>query len=66
MWPAHNAAPHEFRHPRVERRFWAAFVHRVDGVIHLGEAGRRMVVDRFPELASRPSTVVVPGHFQGS
>jgi beta-1,4-mannosyltransferase len=66
VWTAHNAEPHESRHPGLEHRFWTAFVHRVDGVIHLSDAGRRMVDARFPELATRPSTVVAAGHFRGS
>jgi beta-1,4-mannosyltransferase len=66
VWTAHNADPHESRHPDLERRFWSALVRRVDGVIHLSEAGRRMVEARFPELTTRPSTVVAPGHFRGS
>ena len=66
VWTAHNAEPHESRHAGLERRFWSALVHRVDGVIHLSDAGRRMVEARFPALATRPSTVVTPGHFRGS
>jgi beta-1,4-mannosyltransferase len=66
VWTAHNAVPHESRHPGLERRFWTALVRRVDGVIHLSDAGRRMVESRFPELAGRPSTVIPAGHFRGS
>jgi beta-1,4-mannosyltransferase len=66
VWTAHNAAPHESRHPGLERRFWAALVQRVDGVIHLSDAGRRMVEARFPELATRPNALVPAGHFRGS
>jgi beta-1,4-mannosyltransferase len=66
VWTAHNAAPHESRHPGLERRFWAALVQQVDGVIHLSHAGRRMVEARFPELATRPSTLVPAGLFRGS
>jgi glycosyltransferase involved in cell wall biosynthesis len=66
VWTAHNAAPHESRHPGLERRFWTALVRWVDGVIHLSDAGRRTVEARFPELARRPSAVIPPGHFRGS
>ena len=66
VWTAHNAAPHESRHPGLERRFWTTLVRWVDGVVHLSDAGRRMVEARFPELARRPSAVIPPGHFRGS
>ncbi|HKU59906.1 MAG TPA: glycosyltransferase [Gemmatimonadales bacterium] len=66
VWTAHNAKPHESRHPRLERRFWTAVVGGVDGVIHLSQAGQRMVEARYPALAARPSAVMSPGHFRGS
>ena len=66
VWTAHNARPHESRHPALERQFLTALVHRVDGVIHPSESGRRMVEARFPELADRPRAVIPIGHFRGS
>jgi len=66
IWTAHNARPHESRHPGLERRFWSALVRRVDGVIHPSEAGRRLVEARFPELVPRASAVIPMGHFRGS
>ena len=66
VWTAHNASPHESAHPGLERRFWAALVRRVHGVIHPSEAGRRMVEARFPGIAERPSAVIPIGHFRGS
>jgi beta-1,4-mannosyltransferase len=66
VWTAHNAQPHESRHPRLERWFWAAFVRRVDAVIHPSAAGQHAVETRFPELAARPHAVVPIGHFRGT
>ena len=66
VWTAHNARPHESRHPRLEDWFWSGLVRRVDAVIHPSVAGRHAVEARFSELASRPSAVVPLGHFRGT
>lgn len=65
VWTAHNARPHESRHPALEQWFWSAVVRRVDMVIHPSEAGQVEVEARFPQLAGRPSAVVPLGHFRG-
>lgn len=64
LWTAHNAEPHESRHPRLERWFWARFVKRVDAVIHLSQAGRFAVEAHYPSLTSLPHAVVAHGHFR--
>lgn len=66
VWTAHNARPHESRHPRLEEWFWSAFVRRVDTVIHPSMAGRDAVEARYPELARRPHAVVPMGHYRGA
>jgi glycosyltransferase involved in cell wall biosynthesis len=65
-WTAHNARPHESRHPRLEEWFRSAVVRRVDTVIHPSVAGREAVEARYPELARRPHAVVPLGHFRGA
>ncbi len=65
VWTAHNAEPHESRHPRLERWFWSAFVRRVDAVIHLSTAGKLAVEGRWQKLATRPQFVVAHGHYRG-
>ena len=64
VWTAHNARPHESRHPKLEQWFWSAVVRRVDAVIHPSEAGQQAVEARFPELAARPNAVVPLGHYR--
>ncbi len=66
VWTAHNAEPHESRHPRLERWFWSAFIRRVDAVIHPSAAGRQAVEARYPDLRIRPRAVVAHGHFRGA
>jgi beta-1,4-mannosyltransferase len=66
VWTAHNARPHESRHQRLEDWFWAAFVRRVDAVIHPSAAGQQAVEAQYPELASRPHALVPLGHFRGT
>jgi hypothetical protein len=61
VWTAHNATPHESRHPRLEEWYWSAVVRRVDAVIHPSEAGRRAAEARYPALARRPQAVVPMG-----
>jgi glycosyltransferase involved in cell wall biosynthesis len=65
-WTAHNARPHESRHPRLEAWFWSAVVRRVDAVIHPSMAGQQVVEALHPELARRPHAVVPLGHFRGT
>jgi beta-1,4-mannosyltransferase len=65
-WTAHNARPHESRHPKLEEWFWSAVVRRVDAVIHPSVAGQEAVEKRYPELARRPHAVVPLGHFRGA
>ena len=65
VWTAHNARPHESRHPKLEDWFWSAVVRRIDVVIHPSEAGRQAVETRYPELSLRPRAVVPLGHFRG-
>ncbi len=66
VWTAHNATPHESRHPRLEHWFWSAFVRGVDAVIHLSAAGRRAVEAQYPALAGCRHAVVPHGHFRGA
>jgi glycosyltransferase involved in cell wall biosynthesis len=66
VWTAHNARPHETRHPKLEEWFWSAVVRRVDAVIHPSEAGQQAVEARFPELRRRPHAVVPLGHYRGT
>jgi beta-1,4-mannosyltransferase len=66
VWTAHNARPHESRHPRLEAWFWSAVVRRLDTVIHPSVAGQQAVEALYPELARRPNAVVPLGHYRGT
>jgi len=66
VWTAHNARPHESRHPRLEDWYWSAVVRRVDAVIHPSEAGRQAAEARYPELVRRPRAVVPMGLYRGA
>ncbi len=66
VWTAHNARPHESRHPRLEAWYWSAVVRRVHGVIHPSVAGRQAVESRYPDLIARPGAVVPLGHYRGT
>jgi beta-1,4-mannosyltransferase len=66
VWTAHNARPHESRHPKLEDWFWSGVVRRVDTVIHPSQAGRQAVEARYQELARRPHAVVPMGHYRGA
>ncbi len=66
VWTAHNAHPHESRHPGLEQRYLASVVRKVDAVIHPSLAGQRSVEASYPRLAARPHAVVPLGHYRGS
>lgn len=64
IWTAHNLKAHDGRHPAVERRFWRAFIKRLDGYIALTAAGREAACETFPELTNKPSFVIPHGHYR--
>ena len=66
VWTAHNARPHESRHPRLEEWFRSAVVRRVHTVIHPSVSGQQAVEALYPELARRPHAVVPMGHYRGA
>jgi beta-1,4-mannosyltransferase len=66
IWTAHNARPHESRHPRLEDWYWSAVVRRVDALIHPSVAGRRAAEARYPEIVSRPQSVIPMGLYRGA
>ena len=65
VWTAHNARPHESRHPRLEAWYRSVVVRWVDTVIHPSVAGQQAVEAIYPDLARRPHAVVPLGHFRG-
>ncbi len=63
VWTVHNAADHESYHARLEARFMAWFTRQVDLTIHLSEAGKRLIEQRYPALAGRPFAVIPHPHY---
>src|SRR5258705_5590262 len=47
LWTVHNLAAHEKLHPRIEQRFWPAFIRRIDGTISLSRTGQEAALRRF-------------------
>jgi beta-1,4-mannosyltransferase len=66
VWTAHNAQPHESRHPRLEAWFWKQVIRRVDAVSHPTHTSREAVEARFPALRRLPHDVISLGHMRGA
>lgn len=61
VWTVHNLAPHENRHPKLMKRFYAFLYKRVDGFISLTGAGAKEVAKN--NVPSRKITVVPHPHY---
>ena len=64
VWTVHNLAAHDRLYPRFERWFWGALIRRLDGFICLTETSRRQALERFPQLARLPCSVIPHGHYR--
>ena len=65
VWTVHNLGAHEKLYPRIEARFWSAFIRHVDGYFCLTESGLQTTVERVPELKNRPGFVAPLGTYRG-
>ena len=65
VWTVHNLAPHDRRHPAVERWFWPAFTRLVSGCVFLTAAGRQAALAALPGLRRAASVVVPHGSYAG-
>lgn len=66
VWVVHNLAPHDAALGRFARWYLARFVRRVDGAIHLSEAGRQEAESEIVRLADIPGVVIPHGHYRGA
>jgi beta-1,4-mannosyltransferase len=64
VWTIHNLHSHEGFHPRLEQRFWDAFLRCVDGYISLSHAGQDAALARFPRLRRVPGFIVPLGDYR--
>jgi glycosyltransferase involved in cell wall biosynthesis len=65
IWTVHNLRSHERKFPKHEEALWQAFIPKVDGFITLAKSGRDAALQRFPNLAVRPSFVIPHHHYRG-
>jgi glycosyltransferase involved in cell wall biosynthesis len=65
LWTIHNLRAHEYKHSRLEERFWRHFIAELDGVVALTQAGLSAARERFPALAGKPSWIVPHPHYRG-
>ena len=66
VWVVHNLVPHDPALGAFGRWYLRRFVARVDAVVHLSEAGRRIAEAEVPRLVHVPSVVVPHGHYRGA
>lgn len=64
VWTVHNLQSHDQRHPRMEAAFWRRFPKMADGFIVLTEASRKLVLEQFPDLRTKPGFVIPHGHYR--
>lgn len=65
LWTVHNLQPHEKRHPRLVAWFYARWLARIDGLLHLSESGARLAAETWA-IPARVHQVVVPHpHYRG-
>ena len=65
VWTVHNLAPHDRRHPAVERPFWPLFTRLVSGCVFLTAAGRDAARAALPALRRTRAVVVPHGSYAG-
>jgi len=66
VWTIHNLESHERLYPAIEKRFWRAFISRLDGYISLSESGRQRAIEKHPALKNLPGFVIPHGHYRKS
>lgn len=64
VWTVHNIESHDKRHIKIEKIFWKVFIKFLDGFICLSNAGRNLVIQKYPELKKIPSKVILHGHYK--
>lgn len=64
IWTAHNLAPHDLHHPRLNEWFWNQFLPLLDGSIFLSEASRELAYATHPKLQQAQSFLVPHGHYR--
>jgi beta-1,4-mannosyltransferase len=63
VWTVHNIADHERYHGAFEKRYMDWYTRQLDLVVHLSEAGRRVALEQYPELARKPSAMIPHPHY---
>ena len=65
IWTVHNLQSHDGLHPKTEQCFWKRFIPMLDGYICLSASGKKLALQRFPNLRSLPGYVIPHGHYRG-
>lgn len=65
VWTVHNLSPHEDRYPFLERQFYRALAHVVDGLIFLTETSRSLFQrdEKMRFFKHQPATIIPHGHY---
>jgi beta-1,4-mannosyltransferase len=62
----HNLEAHDPALQREQGWFFERFVRHVDAFVCMSEAARSAAIETFPDIASKPSTVIPHGDFRSS
>lgn len=65
VWTVHNLSPHEDRYPFLEKWFYRALAHVVDGLIFLTETSRSLFQkdEKMRPFKDKPATIIPHGHY---
>jgi len=64
VWTVHNATPHRVDHPRLQAALQRLLPRALDGWIALSEPARQAALVALPQLAGKPSWVILHGHYR--
>ena len=64
VWTAHNALPHDPRHPRLVTFLYRNVARLVSGFISLSNEGTRVALAQYPALSRKRGVVIPHGHFR--
>ena len=65
VWTVHNLHPHKIQYPKLNFLFWKLFLPQVDGVISLSEANQKLLLQTYPQLATKQHAVAYHGLYTG-
>jgi glycosyltransferase involved in cell wall biosynthesis len=64
VWTGHDLEPHELSRVRLWRFFHRLFLSQIDLLISFGKGATALLIDRYPQLAQVPVSIIPHGHYR--